>query len=64
LLMYLQCSSDLLSALMSFLFIVHPHEIKIGDLWVEVIVEKYIVWLEVPVNDPLVVKKPEAASNP
>jgi hypothetical protein len=49
---------------MSFLFIIHPHEIKIGDLWVEVIVEKYIVWLEVSVNDPLVVEKPEATSNP
>jgi hypothetical protein len=60
----LQCSSDLLSALVSFLLIIHPHEIEIGDLWVEVMVEKYIVWLEVSVNDPLVMEKQKATSNP
>lgn len=49
---------------MSFLLIIHPQEIKIGDLWVEVMVEKYIVWLEVPVNNPLVMEKLKAASNP
>jgi len=63
-LIYLQCSSDDLSSLVSFLFIIHPHEIKIGDLWVEVIIEKYIVWLQVPMNDPFVVEKPEATTNP
>jgi hypothetical protein len=44
--------------------IIHPHEIEIGDLWVEVMVEKYIVWLEVSVNDPLVMEKQKAKSNP
>jgi len=60
---YSQCSSGLLGALMSLLFIVHPHEIEVGNLGVEVLVQKYIVRLQISVDDPLVVKKPEAASN-
>ena len=61
---YLQCSGDLLRALVGLLFIVRPHEIEVGDLGGEVFIEKHIVWLEISVDDPLVVEKPEAASYP
>jgi hypothetical protein len=40
----------------SLLFIVHSQEIEVGDLGVEVLIEKYIMWLEISVNDPLVME--------
>ena len=61
---YLQCSGDLLRALVGLLFVVRPHEIEVGDLGGEVFIEKHIVWLEISVDDPLVMEKLEATGDP
>ena len=49
---------------MGLLFIVRPHEIEVGDLGGEVFIEKHIVWLEISVDDPLVMEKLEATGDP
>jgi len=61
---YLQCSGDLLRALVGLLFIVRPHEIEVGDLGGDVFIEKYIVWLQISMNDSLVMEKLEATGDP
>jgi len=46
------------------LFIVRPHEIEVGDLGGDVFIEKYIVWLQISMNDSLVMEKLEATGDP